>query len=260
MRALVTWMALVAAGVPFGGTAHRLAEQGNDHYRAGDLDEALRAYTEAQVARPDAPELLYDIGNVLYRKDDWASAQEAFERAAAAADPSLGSKASFNLGNALFRQERFQDAAEAYRRALELAPEDPDAKRNLELALQRAQTQRQDRPQPDSQPDTSQDPSSEAPPSGSPDRGQDGDRQDPGSDGKEPPPDERASSQPPPRSGGEGGERSDDRASASEAPSGMSKEEAERLLDGLEGEERDNLRRLAEKNAKASDVRREKDW
>ena len=37
----------------------------------GDLDGALRAYTDAQVVAPDAPELHYNIGSVLYRKGDF---------------------------------------------------------------------------------------------------------------------------------------------------------------------------------------------
>jgi hypothetical protein len=55
----------------------------------------------------------------------------------------------------------------------------------------------------------------------------------------------------------EGGEDGGDREGR---PAGMTREEAERLLDGVESEERGNQRRLAEREARASGVRREKDW
>ena len=63
--------------LPFGGTAHRETERGNRHYLDGALDEALRAYTEAQVSLPDAPQLYYDIGNVLFRQGDYEQAADA---------------------------------------------------------------------------------------------------------------------------------------------------------------------------------------
>ncbi len=51
---------------PLGGNAYRKTEEGNRHYVDGLYEEALRAYTEAQVDLPEAPQLFYDIGNVLY--------------------------------------------------------------------------------------------------------------------------------------------------------------------------------------------------
>ena len=59
-------IASVIAGVvvavvlsPFGGKAHQHTEKGNRAYEQAEYEEALRAYTEAQVALPEAPELYY---------------------------------------------------------------------------------------------------------------------------------------------------------------------------------------------------------
>ena len=70
MHAVVAGVALAALSLPVGGTAHRKNEEGNKRYEEKAYDDALRAYTEAQVGAPEAPELHYDIGNVLYRQLD----------------------------------------------------------------------------------------------------------------------------------------------------------------------------------------------
>ncbi|MCP3902297.1 MAG: hypothetical protein GY715_01565, partial [Planctomycetes bacterium] len=41
---------------PLGGSAHRKTEEGNQHYEATEYEDALRAYTEAQLDAPEAPE------------------------------------------------------------------------------------------------------------------------------------------------------------------------------------------------------------
>ena len=53
-----------------GGEAHRKTEKGNRLYLNGANEDALRSYTEAQLAAPEAPQLHYDIGNVLYRQEN----------------------------------------------------------------------------------------------------------------------------------------------------------------------------------------------
>ena len=261
-RVLAVWMLTVAAASPFGGKAHRKAEEGNRLYAEGQLDDALRAYTEAQVAAPDAPELLYDIGNVLYRNEDPVSAEEAYAKALASAPPGWAGAAAYNHGNALFAQGRFEDAAASYRRALEFDPRDLDAKRNLELSLRRAEQQQQQQQQQqdsgeDQQQDTSQGsegPQQDPPEAQEQDSGQDPQEQqqpqEPGDPGEEP-------GTPRPQ---DGEPRGDERPEDAGKGGSMSREEAERLLDGLEGEERENLRRLAEREANSEGVRREKDW
>ena len=47
----------------------------------------------------------------------------------------LAGPSRFNLGNALFQKQDYRGAVQAYRDALHLAPDDLDARRNLEMAL-----------------------------------------------------------------------------------------------------------------------------
>ncbi len=71
----VWWSALVVAQL-LGPAEDRTTKAGNDAYSEGELDEALKNYTQAQVEHPDALELHYNIGNVQFRKDDLDKAFE----------------------------------------------------------------------------------------------------------------------------------------------------------------------------------------
>jgi Ca-activated chloride channel family protein len=241
MRLLAAALVLAGLVVPFGGSAHRLTERGNRYYETQEYEPALQAYTEAQIHAPEAPELYYDIGNVLYRQEDYAGAEEAFARALGGAAPGLAARASFNLGNAQFRQQRYEEAARSYRRSLEIDPSDTDAKRNLELALRAVEAER--RP---SQPRGAGDREPEPSPAGNgprePGEGPEG--------GAEPPRGpETPGEQPQPAQRG--------RATA---PERMNPREAQRLLDTLASIEREALRRQAESRERARASRTREDW
>jgi len=226
---MVVAVFLAGALGQFGGTAYRRTEEGNRLYVEKAYDDALRAYTEAQIELPDAPALFYDIGNVLYRQGDLAGAEEAWTRAMVGAEPDLQADIAHNLGNARYQRQEFQEAIDAYRQALQARPDDRDTKRNLEMALRQLQAQQQQQQDNDS------------------DEKQDEQKQ----DQQKPQDSQQEQSQKP--EGGEGEQQ--------ERPEGgMTKEEAERLLDSLEAQEKDNLKEEEARRKAAAGQRREKDW
>lgn len=231
-RILLRGALLAAACAPcvFAG-ARSKNEEGNHLYRQRKYDEALKRYTEAQIEAPDAPQLHYNLGNVLFRKGDVEKARDEYRRALAAADPALDPRAVYNLGNTFFSQEQFKEAIAAYQRTLKLNPSDRDAKKNLELALLRMKQQqepqkqsgggKQDKdPQPSPKPQTPQ----------------------AGQSKKDKQPEQGPDSRP---------ERREEGA--------LSKEEAERILNALQEDEKANLKQRLQK---ASDEQEkvEKDW
>ena len=220
---MVVAVFLAGALGPFGGTAHKRTEEGNRHYVEKAYDDALRAYTEAQVALPEAPALFYDIGNVLYRQGDLAGAEEAWTRALVGADDGLLADIAHNLGNARYQRQAYQEAVDAYRQALGARPDDRDTKRNLELALRQLQAQQQQQQQQEQKQD--KDPNQSPP------------------DGERPPRPEA----------GEGEQQM-------KPEEGMTREEAERLLDSLEAQEKDNLKEEEARRKAAAGKQREKDW
>ena len=207
--------------------------EGNRLYEKKKYDEALKRYTEAQLEAPDAPQLHYNLGNVLFRKGDLEKARDEYRRALASADPGLDPGAIYNLGNTFFTQQEYKDAVAAYQRALRLSPSDPDAKRNLELALLRMKQQQQPKQQP-----------------------QRDDRKD-----------EEKQKQEQEKPKPQGGEEKKQEAAEKKEPRGgdrkekgsLSKEEAERILNALQEDEKENMKkRLATSKEDQEEV--EKDW
>lgn len=239
IRAWTAAVALAAIVSPLGGTAHRKNEQGNRRYEEKAYDESLRAYTEAQAAAPDSPELHYNLGNVLYRQENWSGAGEEYGRALLSAAPSLAPSAAYNLGNARYREGRFEEAAQAYRQALGWRPDDMDAKRNLELAL--SALERKKNP---------------------PEKGS-------GGEGEEQRKEKEKRAQEQQQGGGKrrepAGAQAEDRGERERerrdggAPR-MSPEEAKRLLDSVSEQEKATLRKRAAERAQAEAAESERDW
>jgi len=207
--------------------------EGNRLYEEKKYDEALKRYTEAQLEAPDAPQLHYNLGNVLFRKGDLEKARDEYRRALASADPGLDPRAIYNLGNTFFTRQEYKDAVAAYQRALRLDPSDPDAKRNLELALLRMKQQQQPKQQP-----------------------QDGDRKE---EEKQKEQQEKPTPQGEEEKKQEAAEKKEPRGGERKEKGSLSKEEAERILNALQEDEKENMKKQMAR-AKEDKEEVEKDW
>jgi Ca-activated chloride channel family protein len=125
-----------------GGGINRKNKEGAELYREGKLDEALAAFTQAQVESPDAAEIHYNIGNVHYRKEEMDKAVEEY-RAALKGGVDVQQPAHYNTGNVHYRGQDMPGAIEAYKQALKINPDDIEARQNLELALKQQEEQEQ---------------------------------------------------------------------------------------------------------------------
>ena len=231
---------ILLAGVSslLGGEAHRRTEKGNTLYLKGENDPALSEYQKVQGVLPEAPQIHYDIGNVLYRQENWAGAAEAYERALGSAAPDLSAKAAYNLGNALFHDEKYDEAVKAYTRALKGAPQDADAKHNLEMALraleQQKQQQKQQQQQQQKKPEQRKDDQKPKP------SGEGDDDKKPNDKGPKP-------------------DKKDQPKQHEPKPGEMTREEAQKLLDRLADQEKQNVKHDKARQAKDGGAP-EKDW
>lgn len=240
-RALILSLPLVwlSAGTGF-ASARSKNEEGNRLYQQKKYGEALKKYTEAQLEAPDAPQLHYNLGNVLFRQGEIEKARDEYLRALAAADRSLDPKAVYNLGNSFLTQQQYREAIEAYRRTLKLAPEDRDAKRNLELALRRLEQQR--RPQSGGdQPENRGKPQKDE----SASRGPTGQGSEPKEKGR------------PESAGPESDEKK--RRDGRDRPGSLTREEAERILNALQEDEKANLKKSLQA-ARENPAKVDQDW
>ena len=253
-------LALAAAPAQTLGGVERNTREGAEHFEAGRLEEALRAFSRARDAAPEVPENDLNLAGVHYRMGEagaaagsgaaapapaaapegegpFAEAVRGYRAAlAGGAEGATRRDAFYNLGNTLFRSGAFREAAAAFGEAVALDPGDREARQNLEQALLRAEEPEQQRPEQDSgggerdsdeqepQESESEDPSGQSPPDsgeGEQDRDQPGGSSDPEN---ETPDEEPPPESPEPSPGEEGSPPEDpgeeDAASPEKQPSG----------------------------------------
>ena len=126
-----------------GDTAFDLNELGAQRFSQSRYAEALDHFRQAQVQRPELPQLNFNAGGALYKIEEFRRSLRETQRALSAEPSELRARAHFNRGNAYFQLERYQDAFEEYRKSLLDDPDDLDAKINLELALRKMTAQNQ---------------------------------------------------------------------------------------------------------------------
>jgi Ca-activated chloride channel family protein len=216
----------------------RLTAQGRKAYQEGNDPKALDAFTKAAASRPGDPRTRFNLADALYKNGKLDEAKALYEALGADPGSPLAAAARYNLGNTLYQKKDYPGAVAAYRGALHLTPGDPDARRNLELALEAIKEQQNQKKQ-DQQKDKQ-------------DQKQDKQQQKPSPQGQQKP-SPGPSSQPEKPKTAEEKERE-----RFEKETGMPKERAMQLLDALQQNEKDEQRKLLA--ARRKKVTRGKDW
>lgn len=211
-------------------------------YREGRYEEAAEAYRRVVDAGDATPQVHYNLGTALLALGRFDEAGQQLEAALRGVEPELRQRALYNLGNRFLADARSQsdvarqgallDAAiEAYRRSLRVQPEDVDAKWNLEMALrdrEENEQRQQSMPQQQDQDDQEQN--------------EDEQQQGGGAGGS--------------GSDGEAGDGPEQGASPRQQP--MSQEEADRILNAMEQDERELTRERLRRGQQRVPVLR--DW
>jgi Flp pilus assembly protein TadD len=103
-------------------------------FNAGDFASARAAYERSLVQRPDDPETLNNLGQVLVRMNQPTEAIARFERAIALAPTK--SAYHFNLAHTVAQLGQLDRAVTEYREAVRLFPDDYATQFNLAMTLQ----------------------------------------------------------------------------------------------------------------------------
>jgi tetratricopeptide (TPR) repeat protein len=149
MERFILILLSLAAVLLSGGCAvsepHLSVFQGNQDYIKGEFQEANIHYLKALKYREDKFEkwIRYNIGNVYFALGERASAEDQWIEAADSANGKLRFSALFNLGVYFYEEGEYDKAYHRFREALEIDPAQLDAKRNLELALDKLESREQ---------------------------------------------------------------------------------------------------------------------
>ena len=244
LTAVAAWASVLALCLLTPGRAATVGDrvasrsaEAEEAYREDDFEEALRLYRDALLEDPDSPALHYNVGDALYKLEQYEAAAEEFNRALTEkSNDDLGAESWHNLGNTLFQQQQFAEAAAAFKNALLQNPSDVETKANLEMALDQLQHQ----PQQGEQGEDEDGQEEEDNRSQSPSQQEEGEEdQESASDG-EPPPEDGSQDRPPTDPDQE---LEEPRQGMEDLPDQMDEEEAQQLLEALRDREVEAQRR-----------------
>ncbi len=122
-----SWLRVALPGLP-DGVEKSMASAWLDQW-AGRAEEALKAYRGVVAAEPGRAEAWEALANLLYRRSDFAGAEEAFNKLVALQP--RHAEAWSRLGSLSLKLGRREAALQAWEEALRLDPSNAIVRKNL---------------------------------------------------------------------------------------------------------------------------------
>jgi Ca-activated chloride channel homolog len=137
------------------------AAPGLDAYRQNKFPEAYQEFQKTLKEHPPThalDKIEFDAGTAAYKMKDFSKALNSFSQALLSPDAGLQGKSHYNLGNTLYQrgdtqkkdEEKLKDwtnALQHYEQSLKIAPENKEAKENLDYVKRKIEELKQKREQ-----------------------------------------------------------------------------------------------------------------
>ncbi len=214
----------------------KIIRQGVKDYQEGNFSEAEVQFRKATDINHESFEADFNTGAAMYEQKKYEETIRQFQNLADnSADPENLAHVWHNIGNSLLESQKYEQSIEAYKNSLRLNPEDADTKYNLAYARKKLMEQQQQNKdqQKDQQQDQKQDQQQ--------DQKQDEQQQDQKQDQQQQ-------------------EQEMDQQQARPKPLEISKEDAERMLNAIQQQEKDVKEKVDQQKAAVAKVKTEKDW
>lgn len=148
---LILILLLVASALPALAQEHKKdIRQGNKHYENQNYTEAEKSYRSALQKKKDSFKAMYNLGNAYYKQGKYKEAAGQFE---VLANSNVGrdtlQKVLHNLGNSFLKQKEYQKSIDAYKKALKINPKDEETRYNLAYAQKMLKKEEQQQPKKD---------------------------------------------------------------------------------------------------------------
>jgi len=118
--------------------------QGNREYSDNKFSDSETSYRRALDINRNSPDAIFNTGDALYRQDKFEEAGRQFlESSSKSDDQSKKATAFYNMGNSLLMAQKIEESIEAYKNSLKLDPGNMQAKYNLAYAQDLLQQQQQ---------------------------------------------------------------------------------------------------------------------
>jgi len=122
--------------------------EGNKNYEKGKFDEAEKNYRKAVEKNNNSLKGSFNMADALYKEGKYPEAAGVFESITGKKTSSdTLARAYHNLGNSLLRQKKYEESINAYKKALKSNPDDEETRYNLAYSLQMLKKQQQQQKQ-----------------------------------------------------------------------------------------------------------------
>jgi tetratricopeptide (TPR) repeat protein len=120
--------------------SHAAAQRGSSQYSSKRYDQAAKSFAAADKLAP-TPRTAFDLGTAQIAAGNHTDGSATLSRAMT--DPTLRADSLYNRGNSALESKAYEYAIHDYVESLKLRPGDVQAKRNLEIALERLRSMKQ---------------------------------------------------------------------------------------------------------------------
>jgi len=205
--------------------------EGNKQYENKNYTEAEKNYKQGLNKNKDSYKGSFNLGDAYYKQGKYEEAAQQFQSLThKATSKDTLSKAYHNLGNALLKSKKYEESVNAYKNALKNNPADEDTRYNLSYAQQMLKQQQQQKKKDKDK-----------------DKKEDKEKKD---DKKEKEKKQEKKKD----------EKKQDQEKPQPEKNNISKEDAKRLLDALQNDEKDIQEKIKKGKTKGVKVEIEKDW
>lgn len=228
----------------FGQKGNDLITEGNKLYEKGEFGEAEVRYRKAETEKGDAFISKFNLGDAMFKQERYEEAAAAFGQLPALTEDKKQKAAAYhNLGNSLLKTKKYQESVDAYKQALRNDPKDDDTKYNLSYARRMLQQQQEQQQKDQDKKDDKKD-----------DKKEDEQQQNKDDQKKD---DKNKDQQQQPQNQDKEGDKDEQKQPK---PNEISREDAERMLESINQDEKDIRDRMEKQKVKVQKGKVEKDW
>jgi len=244
----------------------KVNRQGVKSYEQGDFSEAEVQFRKAGDLKQKSFEADFNTGTALYGQEKYEETVKQYETLVDQTED-LESMAHIyhNMGNSLLEAQKYKESIEAYKNSLKLNPGDQDTKYNLAYAKQKLQEQQQqeqenqDQQDQDQQDQDQQDQDQQDQENQDQQEQENQDQQDQENQDQEN--QDQQDQQEQENQDQQDQENQDqENQNQQDQPMQISREDAERMLNAIQQQEKDVKDKVDKKKAAAAKVKTEKDW
>ncbi|MFD2146616.1 tetratricopeptide repeat protein [Mucilaginibacter antarcticus] len=235
MRAILIIGVILLSAARLQAQDKSYVKKGNDLYQQKKYTEAAELYTKAVEKKKESVEGQFNLGDAFYKQKKYDKAAEQFSKIAESnKDKTTTARAYHNLGNTLLESKKLEESVAAYKKALLNDPKDEETRYNLVYAMD--QLKKQNKGKDGKNKDEKKDKNKK-----------DQDKKDQNKDDKDK----------------KDQDKKDDKSQQQQPqpqPDKISKEDAQRMLDALNNQEKQTQEKLKGKKAKGVAGKPLKDW